>query len=219
MNWILQNHPGYPRDDDRNFSRAIDVYEGLANAEEDPEKKRAWLDSALVIFDRVIPVLQGIGAEVDSFEWTRDKGRFIQNHIADLGDLKDEAVQAYRRAYEIDSKRIEPYYLDVIINDLYQAGDIGGALDFLRELREIRGEEEAIDNLVDKYFVVIPPQEQIAFLEEQHNANPDDSEITMQLFELYQQEGYREEMMVSRTKNSRHGTRCRHSSTFDPDVC
>ena len=91
---------------------------------------------------------------------------------------------------------IAPYYLDVLINELYQAGDIGGALDFLRELQEVRGEEAEIDNLIRKYFVVIPPDEQIGFLEEQLQASPDDSEVIVQLFELYQQEAYREEMLA-----------------------
>jgi len=195
LNWILTNAPGFPRDSDSNFERAIDIYEALADAETDPVRKRVWLDSALSVFDRVIPVLQGAGAEVDPFVWTRDKGRFIQTHIAHLDDIKEEAIVAYREAYDMAPERINPYYLDVLINQLYQAGDIGGALDFLRELQHRRGEETEIDNLIRKYFVVIPPDEQIAFLEDQHNANPDDPEITLQLFELYQQEAYRDEML------------------------
>ena len=200
LNWILYNAPGYPRNRDSNFDRAIDIYEALANDASDPEQKRVWLDSTLSIFDRVIPILQAIDAEIDPFVWKRNKGRFIQTHIAHLDDVKHEAFQAYRDAYDIDPHRINPYYLDVLINDLYQSGDIGGALDFLRELKDIRGEEPEIDNLVRKYFVVIPPDEQIAFLEEQHNANPDDPEVIVQLFELYQQEAYRAEMLALASK-------------------
>lgn len=200
LNWILNNAPAYPRNRDSNFDRAIDIYEALANDAADPEQKRVWLDSALSIYDRVIPTLQALDAEVDPFVWKRNKGRFIQTHIAHLDDVKHEAFQAYRDAYDIDPHRINPYYLDVLINDLYQSGDIGGALDFLRELKDIRGEELEIDNLVRKYFVVIPPDEQIAFLEEQHNANPDDPEVIVQLFELYQQEAYRAEMLALASK-------------------
>ena len=196
LNWILHNAPGYPRNRDSNFDRGIDIYEALANAESDPVKKREHLDSALAIFDRAIPVLQSIDAEFDPYIWTRNRGRFIQTHIAHLGDLTADIVVAYRDAYNIDPLRIEPYYLDVVIHDMYQAGDIGGALDFLRDLKEKRGEEAEIDNLVRKYFVIIPPDEQIAFLEDQLNANPDDSEVTLQLFELYQQEAYRDEMLA-----------------------
>ena len=196
LNWILQNAPGFPRNRDDNFDRGIDIYEALAIAESDPVKKRVHLDSALALFDRVVPTMQSIDGEVDPYTWTRNRGRFIQNHMAHLGDLVDEVVAAYRKAYDLDPLRIEPYYLDVIINDFYQAGDIGGALDFLRELKEKRGEEAEIDNLIRKYFVIIPPDEQIAFLEDQLSASPDDPEVTLQLFELYQQEAYRDEMLA-----------------------
>ena len=195
--WILDKAPAFPptRNNDANFRRAVDIYEGLALESEDPEKKRVWLDSALVIFDRAPIVLQAAGAEVDPFEWKRNKGRFIQTHIAHLGDRTRDLIEAYRGAYELDKMRIDPYYLDVIINDLYQRDDIGGALDFLREIKEVRGEEAEVDNLIRKYFVVIPPDEQIAFLEEQYAAEPDNAEVITQLFDLYQQEAYRDKML------------------------
>ncbi len=193
--WILENAPAFNRNTDINFERAVDIYEGLAIAEQDPAKKRAWFDSSLVIFDRAVPVLQSVDAEVDPFEWMRNKGRFIQTHIEHLGDKLPDLIDAYRAAYELDPMRINPYYLDVLINDLYQKADIGGALAFLRELQDIRGDEAEIENLIRKYFVIIPPDEQIAFLEEQYAAEPDNAEVITQLFELYQQEAYRDRML------------------------
>ena len=55
--------------------------------------------------------------------------------------------------------------------------------------------EESIEGLIHKYFSVIPPDEQIAFLEEQYEADPDNAELVTQLFGLYQQEALREEML------------------------
>ena len=194
--WLLYNEPlGYKRNSDVNFDRAIETFQGLANEEEDPAKKRAWLDSALVHFDRAIPVLSPLDIEFDPFIWTRNKGRFIQTNISELADLRPDMIAAYRSAYEMDPQRIDPYYLDVIVSDLYQGGDIGGALDFLRELRDKREGEESIEGLIHKYFSVIPPDEQIAFLEEQYEADPDNAELVTQLFGLYQQEAYRDEML------------------------
>ena len=193
--WILYNSPGFNRNNDINFRRAVETFQALADEEEDGTAKRAWLDSALVHYDRVIPVLSELEADFDPFTWTRNKGRFIQTNLNELPDLRSNMITAYRAAYEMDGKRIDPYYLDVIINDLYQLGDIGGALDFLRELKDDRGDEESIDALIRKYFVVIPPDEQIAFLEEQYEAEPDNAEVITQLFELYQQEAYREKML------------------------
>ena len=194
--WILYNAPGFSRNSDVNFRRAVETFQALADAEEDEAAKRAWLDSALVHFDRVIPVLSELEADFDPFIWTRNRGRFIQTNINVLADQRSNMIASYRGAYEMDSKRIDPYYLDVIISDLYQSGDIGGALDFLRELKDRRGDEESIDGLIRKYFVVIPPDEQIAFLEEQYEAEPDNAELVTQLFELYQQEAYREKMLA-----------------------
>ncbi len=196
LTWILYNAPGFNRNTDVNFRRAVDAFQALANSEEDSAAKRAWLDSALVHYDRVIPVLSDLEADFDPFIWTRNRGRFIQTNINELPELRSDMISSYRGAYEMDPKRIDSYYLDVIISDLYQSGDIGGALDFLRELKDERGDEESIDSLIRKYFVVIPPDEQIMFLEEQYEADPENAELVVQLFELYQQEAYREKMLA-----------------------
>ena len=193
--WILYNAPAFNRNNDINFRRSIELYQSLADQEQDPAQKRMWLDSALVQYERVIPVLSELEAEFDQFVWIRNKGRFIQTNVNELADLRSEMIASYLAAYEMEPTRIDPYYLDVLISDAYQSGDIGGALDFMRQLREQRGDEESIDALIRKYFVIIPPDEQIAFLEQQNEADPDNVEVVTQLFELYQQEGYREEML------------------------
>ncbi len=193
--WILYNAPGFNRNSDVNFRRAVEIFQALADEEDDPAFKRVWFDSALVHFDRAIPVLSGLEADFDPYIWTRNKGRFIQTNINHLSDLRTDMIDSYQATYELDPKRIDPYYLDVIISDMYQSGDIGSTLNFLRELQNERGDEDSIDSLIRKYFVVIPPDEQIAFLEEQYAEAPDNTELVTQLFELYQQEGYREEML------------------------
>ena len=196
LHWILEHDPGFYRNKDQNFDRAVTIYGALAEAEEDPAQQRVYLDSALAILDRAVPVLSNVGAEVDEFEWTLRKGRFIQTHINLLDDVKDEAIDAYWVCYELDSMKLDPYYLDVLVGDMFTKGDLGGALDFLRELQETRGEEVGVIGLVTKYFTLIPPEEQIAFLEEQLAAEPDNQEIILQLFELYQQEAYHDKMIA-----------------------
>ena len=195
LHWILDNAPGFQRNKDTNFDRAVKAYEALAEQAENAEEKRVYLDSVLAMYDRAVPTIQGIGGEIDEFEWTRNKGRFIQKYLDDLDDHKEEAIESYRKAYDLDPARLDPYYLDVILSDHYTNGDIGGALDFLRELNEKRGEEEGVQNLIRKYFAVIPPEEQIEFLEEELAKRPDDVEVIQQLFELYEQEGYHAKMM------------------------
>jgi len=193
--WILKHDPGFHRNTDINFERAVTTYEGLAETTEDAAQKTGYLVAGLAIHDRVLPVMDSLGGEVDAFTWTLDKGRYIQKHLDYLEEFKADAITAYRTAYRMQPDEMDPYYLDVLLGDLYASGDIGGALDFLRELQESRGEDEAIANLVRKYFTVIPPEEQIGFLEEQLAAKPDDTEVIQQLFDLYEQEGYHGKMM------------------------
>ena len=195
LHWILDNAPGFLKKKDTNFDRAVTAYKALAEQETDAAMKRVYLDSVLAMFDRAVPAIQGIGGEIDEFQWTRDKGRFIQQNLDALEDQKGVAIEAYRKAYDLDPARLDPYYLDVLISDYYTNGDIGGALDFLRELKDTRGDEEGVENLIRKYFAVIPPEEQIAFLEEQMEADPENVEVIQQLFELYQQEEYHGKMM------------------------
>ncbi len=195
LHWILENAPGFQRNKDTNFDRAVKSYEALAELTESADEKRVYLDSVLAMFDRAVPPIKGIGGTIDEFEWSRNKGRFIQRHLDVLDDQKGEAINAYRKAYDLDPARLDPYYLDVILSDTYTGGDIGGALDFLRALTETRGEEEGVKNLIRKYFAVIPPDEQIGFLEEQMADDPQNVEVIKQLFELYEQEGYHGKMM------------------------
>jgi len=195
LTWILYNAPAFNRNNDINFRRSIELYQALSDAEEDPALKRVWLDSAIVQYDRVIPVLTELEAEFDPFIWTRNRGRFIQTNMNELSELRMDMISSYMAAFEMEPTRIDPYYLDVLISDALQSGDIGEALNFMRRLKSERGDEESIEALIRKYFDIIPPEEQIAFLEEQHAADPSNVEVVTQLFELYQQEGYREEML------------------------
>ena len=195
LHWILENAPGFSKNKDTNFKRGVQAYKALAEQAEDADIKRVRLDSALALYDRAVPTIQGLGGDIDEFDWLIKKGRFIQEHLDALDDKKAEAIEAYRKAYDLDPARLDPYYLDVIISDTYTSGNIGGALDFLRELKDKRGGEEGIENLIRKYFAVIPPEEQIAFLEEQLEKDPNNAEVIEQLFELYEEEGYHDKMM------------------------
>jgi len=195
LDWILANAPAFPRNKDQNFDRGVTLYEALAEAAEDPADKRALLDSALAILDRAIPVMEAAGGEIDRFEWYLKKGRFIQKFVQDLDDVKDEAIEAYWAAYQLKPTELNSYYIDVLIGDLYAKGELGDALDLLREIQDARGEEVEIKMLITKYFTVIPPVEQISFLEERLAEDPANEETLIQLFELYEQEGYRDEML------------------------
>lgn len=183
LRWILDKAPAYPRNKDTNFERAVEIYEAMSERAESPEDTRAWLDSALVIFDTAVPRLEELGAEVDKFVWLRDKGRFIQTHKDELPDLQDQAIAAYRAMYELEPERVNPYYLNVILNDYLSDQEFGEALDFMSELDETRGDESEVTQVIEDAKARIDPEDLIDFLEDQIEADPDNIELRLQYLE------------------------------------
>lgn len=194
LHWVLDNCPGFPRDKDTNFERAIEAYEALAEQATDSAQKRAYLDSVLVMYDRAVPTLQGVGAEVDEFIWTRDKGRFIQKHLENLDDMKGEVVKSYRKIYELDPARVDAYYIDFVLADYYSNDNIGDTIILINEVNESRGEEEEIKALVEKYLPLIPDDKRIEFLEEKFAKDATDLETAKQLFALYRRNDMTDKM-------------------------
>lgn len=185
LHWVLRNCPGFPVSDDRNYERAVEAYEALAEAADSADVKRAYLDSALVMFEFAVPTLQRVGAEVDEFQWTRDKGRFIQKHLEDLPDWEDEIVKAYKKTYDLDPYRMQPYYIEYILNDWASDERFDEMLDLLEDLMNKRGEETEIQAIEKKYLDRIPDEEKRAFLEAKYATDPSDPDVTSQLATIY----------------------------------
>jgi tetratricopeptide (TPR) repeat protein len=195
LRWILLKAPAYPRNKDTNFERATEIYEALAEQAESSEETRAWLDSALVIFDTAVPRLNDLGAEVDEFVWLRDKGRFIQTHKDELSDLQDQAIDAYLAMYELEPERVNPYYLSVILNDHLSNQEYGTALDFMGELSETRGDEPEVAQVIEDAKSRIDPEDLIDFLEDQVEADPDNIELRLQYLEAANELGLEDEAL------------------------
>lgn len=191
LRWILEHAPGYPRNDDRNFERAVEAYTALA----EQTGEEAYLDSALAIFDTAVPTIEDIGGEVDEYDWTLEKGRFIQSHPAAFADLQDQVAGLYEQAYQLDPTRMQPYYIQVIISD-YAQQDKQKAVDFAEELEERFSDNPEITSIVTQTRNALfrTPEERMAFLEDQLAKNPDDLEIVNELFSIYRNLGEREKM-------------------------
>ncbi len=188
LQWILQHAPGYPNNSDRNFERAVDLYDSLAVRADSPEQKRAWLDSALVIFDTAVPRLEAVGAEIDAFIWTRDKGRFIQGRRDALADRENEAFDAYRAMYEMDPMRTDPYYIGLLVNGQLRDRDFGGVFDTLDDIIEKRGEDPKITEIVDrtkKYILDNFPEELEEWLYDQIQDDPNNVTLLLQALQVY----------------------------------
>ena len=195
LRWILQNTPAFRGD--KNFERAVDTYGKLAVAEEDPALQRALLDTALVLFDTAVPTVRDAGEDIDEFEWTLEKGKFIFEHRELLTDIEGDIALQYRKAWEMDPDRLDPYYLEYILADLLQnQQDKEATVAFLDEIEQERGDEERIVEMADKWGRVLftSPEERYAFLQSDLEDDPANVEILDELVTLAGDLEYRDDL-------------------------
>ncbi|NNE69467.1 MAG: tetratricopeptide repeat protein [Rhodothermales bacterium] len=196
LRWMIECAPGFPNNSDRNYERLVEVYEGMGMGAEDPEMQRAYLDSALYVFDTAVSNLQDAGVEVSEYDWIFQKGRFLQNHAAELPDLQIEVGPTYRAAFNLEPARVQGYYINYVVLDLVQRDDKGAAVEFLDEVEEHRSDDAEIMAMVTDWRgrLFTSPEERIGFLEDQLEKKPEDADIIAELVELYMEEGYRDEV-------------------------
>jgi tetratricopeptide (TPR) repeat protein len=188
LSWLLENVPTYRGQ--RNWRRGITMYEGLAEAAEDPEMKKAYLDSALALHDRIIPTFEeaGKGDVIDEVRWTINRGRFLQSHSDVYNDRQDEVFEAYMKAYEMAPGEVDPYYIRYIVDTYVQREEKQKAVDFMEKAEPQYSDSpellEYFNETRDNLFT--NPKERVAFLEDQLESAPEDIDILNELFELYQ---------------------------------
>lgn len=194
LKWILKCAPGFPSNNDRNYRRLVEVYEGLATQQEDADMKRTYLDSALYMHDFAPSALEDAGIEADLYQWTFNKGRFIQKHNADLPDLQTEVGAIYRHAYELDTPKMQNYYINYIIVDLVSKDRKADAVDFMDLVENDFGDNAEIMTTVETWRgqLFTSPEERIGFLESQIDKNPGDADLQAELLQLYMDEGIRD---------------------------
>ena len=194
LRWILECAPGFPTNNDRNFRRVVEAYTGLSEQAADADLQRAYLDSALVIYDTAVERLQAAGIEVSEYNWVFNKGRFIQTHSEKLTDLQSQVGPLYRQAYDMDHSALQAYYINFIIDDYVRRDDKGAAVDFISVVEEDFSDNPDIMAMLDQWRgqLFTSPAERIGFLEDQVAKNPDDVELKTELLDLYMQEGMRD---------------------------
>lgn len=201
LRWMIRCAPTTPRSDDRNFERLRKGYEALGLASEDPSVKRAYLDSSLIVFDTTVEILQGLDTEVDEYEWTFEKGRFILKHIEDLKDREQEAYDAFMKNYDMDAERLQPYYYNIIIGAYVKNEDKQGAIDFMDEIEQNYGTKPEFSEVMGyvtqvRNVLFSSPEERMEFLESRLDADPENVEFMTELFDIYTDLGEREKMFA-----------------------
>lgn len=192
--WILEHAPEIPGGDDRNFERAVKLYEGLAAQSEDPKLKQAYLDTAATHLTSAVPRMKKLGLEFSEVGWEVMKGNFVQRHqdnLPDVEGLKSPTVH-FRRAFEAGPQEINPYYIRRVLQSYLEENDLQKAIEFANAVEEKRGDDEKVASIISSVrnqVFSMNPQARISYLEEQLEQSPDSMGLLTDLFEAYNEQG------------------------------
>lgn len=192
--WILENAPGFPGEDERNYRRAFRLYEGLAEQADSDEKRKAYLDTAATHLTTAVEKMEEQGLEFDEFKWEVRKGRFIEEHQDNLPENSEleSPVAHYRNAFELAPQELSPYYIQQILNHYVENNESEKALAFANEVEEKRGDDEEVAQMVASVRENIfgkNPQARISYLEDQLEQSPDSTQLMTDLFNAYVERG------------------------------
>lgn len=193
--WIWKGMPekikGYSRFDlQRNLNRLINSYGNLAEEAQDPSLREAYVDTALMIFDKMF---EKYPDHEKRYDWYIKRGRFYQTHSSTVSDASLKAAESYQKAYKMKpqefTKRGDGYYMQYMLEEIIDEGKKDQALAIIKKTEPYASPDlqeyysDARNDLFDT------PEERITFLEGELEKNPKDEEILNQLRELYQDEG------------------------------
>jgi tetratricopeptide (TPR) repeat protein len=193
--WILENAPGFPKGDDRNFRRQYKLYAGLAKAASDDAQRRAYADSAAALLATAPQKMDGLGLSYDAYKWELYRGRFLQQYGSVLSERPDSLTTAtahYQNAFELAPSQIDPYYIRQVVQNHLDSNRQDEALSFMNAVESKRGDDPKVQKIVAsarKDIFGKNPQAQVTYLEEQYEAHPDSAEIMLSLFDAYVEQG------------------------------
>lgn len=193
--WLINERPdsleGLPQyNGERNFTRMVEIYKGVAMKKEDPTVRSAYMDSAVYVFNKVFETYGK--DDVDHFQWYYKKGRFLQENASYIDNGQRRAYEQYQKMFDLDAKRAtemgDGYYVRITIQNLVSNDKKDKALQMVKEAEPHAGEklltyfDEVRDQLFDS------PEERIAYLNTKIEDNPEDVESLEQLFDLYKEQ-------------------------------
>jgi tetratricopeptide (TPR) repeat protein len=193
LRWLLENAPTL-YNGERIHRRAVRTYEELAGATEDEELKTTYLDSALYILDTTVAKFEDAEADIDVAQWELDYGNFLVAHRHEIPNLEEEAVDHFRRSYELNPAETDPYYIRLITQEYARRDLRQDAINFMDEAEQhFQGNEELLtffDSVRNQLFK--SPDERYDFLETQLAKNPGDPGIVREQFDIARQMGWAE---------------------------
>jgi tetratricopeptide (TPR) repeat protein len=194
LQWILDNAPGFPKGDDRNFRRQYEMYTGLAKAAEG-DQQTAYLDTAATVLADAPGRMDDLGLSYSQYEWELYRGRFLQQYGSALSSTPSALTSPeahYKKAFDLAPEKVDPYYIERVLTSYAKNNKQNEALSFIKTVEAERGDDPKVQKVLASVRSDIfgkNPQAQVNYLEKQYKAHPDSAKIMLSLFEAYRNQG------------------------------
>lgn len=147
------------------LDKFVRIYQALADEENDPSLKIAYLDSTVAVLDMKIELFADDGETV--FDAYQKKGRLLLDNETYIDGGLQKAYAAFREMFETDpqkaSEYADGYYLMVVIEDLVKNGDKADAQALISDASQYAPAGSSLADYLDKKQVDLlgSPEEQI----------------------------------------------------------
>ncbi len=191
----MEDFPGTYRGD-RNFRRMIQAYEGIAGKQSDPSLREAYVDSALIMYDRALSIFTE--EEIDHYQWKFNRARFIQSNMRSIDDGRIMTMQEYRNLLELDAERFvesgDGYFIKYLVSEKVANGYRDEAIAIMNNTQPIVSSDVVSHFNEVRSELFRSPEERIDFiLTQMDDANEEERmDFYTELFELYGRKGNRE---------------------------
>lgn len=191
----LEGNPNFRGD--RNFRRMIEAYSSIAEDQSDPSLKEAYVDSALIMYDRALAIFDE--DEIDHYRWQFNRARFIQRNMSNIEDGRKLTMEEYNNLYELDKEEFiasgDGYFINYLVSEKVVFDERDEAIAIMNEAEPISPENvrEHFDSIRNDLFD--SPEERIEFLTgklEDAESEAEELELYKELYELYGQSGNRD---------------------------
>jgi tetratricopeptide (TPR) repeat protein len=186
LRWIVDCEPNFMDTARRNFDRLETIYLHFAENATSGDEKAAYLDSVMIVRDYKTPILEAAGIEIDEHAATIAKGRFIQTHLESLPGRGDEVVELYMQAFEMNPEATDSYTVQYLLSHLATTGQVDETLEMVASVRPRFVEDTEMTGFLDQIqLAVLPtPEALYEFRQQQLEADPENEELILQVFEL-----------------------------------
>ncbi len=198
--YLISEHPKEMEDvdsyrGDRQFDRMITIYKGKAEQQDDDETKKAYLDSALYMFDWAFDIFDE--NEIDQFRWVMNRGRFHHEYSDYYDDGMDKAMDDYMLMMEIDLERAtesgDGYYVQIVLDRLKNEGKTDEVIEWINKSEPYAGDDlkNHFSELRDELFS--EPEDRVEWLKTVLEDDPDNIDVMEEIYELYDELGQRDD--------------------------